>query len=180
MAEVVEADMPVILVAPGTVEPLANVAVKPRVDGQIVEVAFKEGDFVEENSVLFRLDDRMVKAQIGQVEATIARDQAALRDAEATLARRQSLIANRVVTEAALDQARFAVEGLKAAITAGQALARLAEHAARLPHHPRADQRPHRQPDGQARRDGAQPGCAGARHDQSDEADHGQLLAAAG
>jgi multidrug efflux system membrane fusion protein len=121
VVEVVEADMPVILVAPGTVEPLANVGVKPRVDGQIIEVAFKEGDFVEENSVLFRLDDRMVKAQASQVEATIARDQAALRDAEATLARRQSLIANRIVTEAALDQARFAVEGLKAAITAGQA-----------------------------------------------------------
>lgn len=121
VAEVVEADMPVILFAPGTVEPLANVAVKPRVDGQIVEVAFKEGDFVEATSVLFRLDDRMVKAQISQVEATISRDQAALRDAEATLARRQSLIANRVVTEAALDQAKFAVEGLKAAITAGQA-----------------------------------------------------------
>ena len=122
VAEVVEADMPVILVAPGTVEPLANVAVKPRVDGQIVEVGFKEGDFVEENSVLFRLDDRMIKALIGQAEAAIARDQANLRDAEATLVRRQSLIANRVVTEAALDQARFAVEGLKAAIAASQAL----------------------------------------------------------
>jgi multidrug efflux system membrane fusion protein len=121
VADVVEGDMPVILVAPGTVEPLANVAVKPRVDGQIIEVGFKEGDFVEENSVLFRLDDRMVKAQIGQAEATIARDQATLRDAEATLARRQSLIANRVVTEAALDQARFAVEALKASIAAGQA-----------------------------------------------------------
>jgi membrane fusion protein, multidrug efflux system len=121
VADVVEGDMPVILVAPGTVEPLANVAVKPRVDGQIIEVAFKEGDFVEENSVLFRLDDRMVKAQIGQAEATIARDQATLRDAEATLSRRQSLIANRIVTEAALDQARFAVEALKASIAAGQA-----------------------------------------------------------
>jgi membrane fusion protein, multidrug efflux system len=121
VAEVVEADMPVILFAPGTVEPLANVAVKPRVDGQIIEVAFKEGDFVEANSVLFRLDDRIVKAQISQVEATISRDEAALRDAEATYARRQSLIANRVVTEAALDQSKFAVEGLKAAITAGQA-----------------------------------------------------------
>jgi membrane fusion protein, multidrug efflux system len=121
VAEVVEGNMPVMLFAPGTVEPLANVAVKPRVDGQIIEVAFKEGDFVEQNSVLFRLDDRMVKAQISQVEATISRDQAALRDAEATYARRQSLIANRVVTEAALDQSKFAVEGLKASITAGQA-----------------------------------------------------------
>ena len=153
--------MPVILFAPGTVEPLANVAVKPRVDGQIIEVAFKEGDFVE-------AEQRAVPARRshGQGADRPGRGdhRRATRPPCATprrrCARRQSLIANRVVTEAALDQARFAVEGLKASITAGQALARLAEDAARLPHHPRADQRPHRQPDGQARRDGAQPGRA--------------------
>ncbi|HEX5958220.1 MAG TPA: efflux RND transporter periplasmic adaptor subunit [Hyphomicrobiaceae bacterium] len=120
-ARVVEADMPVILRAPGTVEPLATVAVKPRVDGQIIEVAFREGDLVEKGSVLFQLDDRLVKAQIAQAEANIAKDEASLRDAQATLARRRSLIDKQVVTEAALDQARFAVEGLKASIAAGRA-----------------------------------------------------------
>ncbi|HWB45083.1 MAG TPA: efflux RND transporter periplasmic adaptor subunit [Hyphomicrobiaceae bacterium] len=121
-ATVVRTDMPLILTAPGTVEPLANVAVKPRVDGQIVEVAFKEGDLVNEGDVLFRLDDRMVKAQIAQAAANIAKDQASLRDAEATLQRREALIDKKIVTEASLDQARFAVEGLKASIAAGQAL----------------------------------------------------------
>jgi multidrug efflux system membrane fusion protein len=121
-AVVQTATMPVILVAPGTVEPLANVAVKTRVDGQITEVLFKEGDLVNAGDVLFRLDDRMVNAQIAQVEASIAKDQASLRDAEATLARRESLIDKRIVTEASLDQARFAVQGLKASIAAGQAL----------------------------------------------------------
>ena len=121
-ATVEEGDMPVILSAPGTVEPLATVAIKPRVDGQIVEVPFSEGDLVEEGSVLFRLDDRMVKAQIAQAEANIAKDEASLRDAEATLTRRQALIGKQVVTEAALDQARYAVEGLKASIAAGRAL----------------------------------------------------------
>jgi multidrug efflux system membrane fusion protein len=121
-AAVVEADMPVILSAPGTVEPLANVAVKPRVDGQIVEVAFREGDLVEQGSVLFRLDDRLVKAQIAQAEANIAKEEASLREAQATLVRRQALIDKQVVTEAALDQARHAVDGLKAGIAAGRAL----------------------------------------------------------
>jgi multidrug efflux system membrane fusion protein len=121
-ATIVEADMPVILSAPGTAEPLANVAVKPRVDGQIVEVAFREGDLVERGSVLFRLDDRLVKAQVAQAEANIAKDEASLRDAQATLARRQALIEKQVVTEASLDQARYAVEGLKAGIAAGRAL----------------------------------------------------------
>jgi multidrug efflux system membrane fusion protein len=120
-ATVVEADMPVILTAPGTVEPLATVAVRPRVDGQIVDVAFREGDLVTQGSVLFRLDERMVKAQIAQVEANIAKDEAMLRDAQAILSRRQALIEKQVVTEASLDQARFAVEGFKAAIASGRA-----------------------------------------------------------
>ena len=121
-ATVMASDMPVILVAPGTVEPLANVAVKTRVDGQIVEVLFKEGDPVNKGDVLFRLDDRMVKAQISQAEAGIAKDQASLRDAEATLGRREALVGKKIVTEAAADQARYAVEGLKASIASGQAL----------------------------------------------------------
>src|SRR5262247_1320413 len=104
-AAVAESDMPVILKAPGTVEPLAAVAVRPRVDGQIVEVAFREGDLVTQDSVLFRLDERMVKAQIAQVEANIDKDEATLRDAQATLSRRRALIEKQVVTEAALDQA---------------------------------------------------------------------------
>jgi multidrug efflux system membrane fusion protein len=121
-ALVAESEMPVILRAPGTVEPLANVAVKPRVDGQIVEVAFSEGDLVKDGDVLFRLDDRIVKALIAQAEAAIARDQASLRDAEATLVRREALIDRKIVSEASLDQARFAVEGLRASINAGKAL----------------------------------------------------------
>jgi multidrug efflux system membrane fusion protein len=121
-ATVVEGDMPVILTAPGTVEPLAHVAVRTRVDGQIVEVAFSEGDLVEKGSVLFRLDDRLVKAQIAQAEANVAKDEASLRDAQATLTRREALIGKQIVTEASVDQARFAVEGLKASIAAGRAL----------------------------------------------------------
>jgi multidrug efflux system membrane fusion protein len=116
-----EADMPVVLSAPGTVEPLATVAVRSRVDGQIVEVAFTEGDLVQEGDVLFRLDDRLVKAQISQAEANIARDRASLRDAESTLARREVLLQKKIVTEAATETARHTVEGLKASIAAGEA-----------------------------------------------------------
>ena len=121
-ATVMASDMPVILVAPGTVEPFANVAVKTRVDGQIIEVLFKEGDLVEEGAVMFRLDDRLMKAQIAQAQASIAKDQALLRDAEAILARRSALVDKKIVTEASMDQARFAVEGLKASIAVGQAM----------------------------------------------------------
>lgn len=117
----VEADMPVILAAPGTVEPLATVAVKPRVDGQIVEVGFQEGDLVSEGQVLFRLDDRLMKAQIQQAEANVARDEATLRDAQSILQRREALVERKIVTEASTETARHTVESLKAGIAAGRA-----------------------------------------------------------
>jgi multidrug efflux system membrane fusion protein len=120
-ATAVTAEMPVILSAPGTVEPFATVGVKPRVDGQISEIAFKEGDEVRAGDVLFRLDDRLVKAQMRQAEANIARDRAALKDAEAILKRREALVAKNIVTEEATETQRSTVEVLKAAIAAGEA-----------------------------------------------------------
>lgn len=114
-------DMPIILTAPGTVEAEATVAVKTRVDGQIVEVLFKEGDLVAKDQVLFKLDDRLILSQIKQAEATIRRDQANLAEALATLERRNALIQKRIVTEAAMDTAKTTVETLKASIAAGQA-----------------------------------------------------------
>jgi multidrug efflux system membrane fusion protein len=115
------ADMPVILSAPGTVEAMATVGIKPRVDGQIVEVGFKEGDLVEAGTVLYRLDGRLIHAQIRQAEAAIKRDQASLKDALAILERKEVLLQKRYASEAATETARQQVEVLKAAIAAGQA-----------------------------------------------------------
>jgi membrane fusion protein, multidrug efflux system len=121
VATVVEADMPIMLSAAGTVEAIASVAIKPRVDGQITEVGFKEGDLVQEGQVLFRFDERLVKAQILQAEANIAKDKASLDDAETILNRKEALIAKKIVTEAATDTARAAVLSLKSSIAAGKA-----------------------------------------------------------
>ena len=115
------ADMPIVLAAPGTVEPLATVAIKPRVDGQVIEVGFSEGDLVQAGSVLYRLDDRLVRAQIKQAEATILKDQASLKDAMAISDRREALFQKKYATEAATETARQNVEVLKASISAGQA-----------------------------------------------------------
>jgi membrane fusion protein, multidrug efflux system len=121
VATVIESDMPIMLSAAGTVEAIASVAVKPRVDGQITEVGFKEGDMVQEGQVMFRFDERLVKAQILQAEANIAKDKASLDDAETILNRKEALIAKKIVTEAATDTARAAVVALKASIAAGKA-----------------------------------------------------------
>jgi membrane fusion protein, multidrug efflux system len=113
--------MPVVLTAPGTVEAEATVAVKTRVDGQIAEVLFKEGDLVQKGQLLFRLDERLIMAQIKQAEANIKRDQANLQEAMATMERRDTLVQKKIVSEAARDTAKTSVEALKASIAAGQA-----------------------------------------------------------
>lgn len=119
---VVEArEMPVRVDVIGTVEPLATVAVKSRIDGLIIEVGFAEGDFVNAGQVLFRLDDRAARAQLAQAEANLLRDQAQLADAARILARNEALAERGFAAKATLDTARAAHEALKAATAGGDA-----------------------------------------------------------
>ena len=109
-----------------------------RVDGQIIEVPFKEGNLVKR--VGMRLDDRLMKAQIAQAEATVSKDRALLRNARRFGA---ALVDGR--DRGVDDQARFAVEGLKASVH-GDHQCSIAKDPARLSHHTRAHSQPHRQP----------------------------------
>jgi len=113
--------MPVRLAQIGTVEPLATVAIRSRIDGQIVEVGFGEGDFVRAQQVLFRLDDRAARAQLAQAEANLLRDQAQAADAARILARNEALAERGFAAKATLDTARAAHEALKAAAAANEA-----------------------------------------------------------
>jgi multidrug efflux system membrane fusion protein len=121
-AAVVEAhDMPVLINEIGTVEPLATVAVKSRIDGLIVQVGFTEGDYVHAGDVLFKLDDRTARAQLAQAEANLARDKAQLADAARILSRNEALAERGFAARATLDTARATVAGLEAAAAAGVA-----------------------------------------------------------
>ena len=114
-------DMPVRVGVIGTVEPLATVAVKSRIDGLIIEVGFAEGDQVSAGQVLFRLDDRAARAQLAQADANLLRDQAQAADAARILARNEALAERGFAAKATLDTARAAHEALKAATAAGDA-----------------------------------------------------------
>jgi multidrug efflux system membrane fusion protein len=113
--------MPVRVEVIGTVEPLATVTVMSRIDGQIVGVGFTEGDFVKAGQDLFRLDDRVARAQLAQAEANLLRDQAQLADAERILSRNQALAERGFAAKATLDTARAEHEALKAAVAANEA-----------------------------------------------------------
>jgi multidrug efflux system membrane fusion protein len=69
-------DAPVNIVASGIVEPVQSVAVTAQVSGNLLDVSFKEGDFVQKGQVLFHIDPRPLEAALDQVRATLARDEA--------------------------------------------------------------------------------------------------------
>src|SRR6202795_1274788 len=74
--------MPVRLEAIGTVQPIATVVVKSRIDGQIIKVPISDGQEVKAGDTLFVLDSRAVEAQTRQAEAQLARDRAQLANAK--------------------------------------------------------------------------------------------------
>ncbi|MSP96667.1 MAG: efflux RND transporter periplasmic adaptor subunit [Betaproteobacteria bacterium] len=102
----VQQTVPVRLQAIGNVEAYASVAVKSRVDGQILEVQFREGQEVKKGEVLLRIDARPFEAAFKQAEAQALRD-AASRDQAASQERRyQELLEKNFVSKDAYAQYR--------------------------------------------------------------------------
>ena len=79
-------DMPVMLDRLGTVTPLATVTVKTQINGQLIEVAFKEGQMVKKGDFLAQIDPRPYQVALEQAEGQLAKDQALLKNAELDLA----------------------------------------------------------------------------------------------
>jgi multidrug efflux system membrane fusion protein len=128
-------DMPVYLQGLGTVTPFQSVTVKPRVDGQLISVNFREGQEVQKGDLLAQLDPRpfqvmldQAKGNLAQAKGTLAKDQAALRDAQANYVRDQELFKQQIIAQqqldtqlAAADQIRGTIEADNAGIEAAQA-----------------------------------------------------------
>jgi multidrug efflux system membrane fusion protein len=113
--------MPLRLPAIGNVEAFATVALKARVDGQIVAVLFKEGEPVTKGEVLFRIDPRPFEAALRQAEANALRDQAARDQARSQARRYEELLAKNFVSKEAYAQIRTNAEIAEATARASQA-----------------------------------------------------------
>jgi multidrug efflux system membrane fusion protein len=110
--------VPLTVDALGTVTPITSVALKARLETEIIGVHFADGARVKKGDLLFTLDDRQVRAQIAQAEGVVARDKAQLEGAERDIARFTDLVAKSATPVVNLDNAKTQADIFRAAIKA--------------------------------------------------------------
>jgi multidrug efflux system membrane fusion protein len=115
-------DLPFFLTGLGSVTAFNTVNVKSRVDGQLVQVAFKEGEHVNKGDLLAVIDPRPFEVQLSQAQAALFRDQAQLRDAKLNLERFKSLLnESGAISQQQVDTQSATVDQLEGTVRSDQA-----------------------------------------------------------
>jgi membrane fusion protein, multidrug efflux system len=113
-------DLPVYFNGLGTVTAFNTVTVRSRVDGQLISVAFREGQFVHEGDLLAQIDPRPFQVQLEQAQGQLAKDQAQRKDAEVNLERFKLLFQEGVIPQQQLDTQAALVGQFDGAIASDQ------------------------------------------------------------
>jgi multidrug efflux system membrane fusion protein len=103
VATATPSDYPVFIDGLGQVQAENTVTVRTRVDGQIVKIAFAEGQMVKAGDLLAQIDPRPFQAALDQAKAKQAQDQATLANARLDLARYSTLAKQSFATQQQLD-----------------------------------------------------------------------------
>ena len=115
-AIVQQKDMDVFINGLGTVTAFKTVTIRSRVEGELVKVAFTEGQMVKEGDLLAEIDRRPFDVQLQQAEGQLARDEATLKSADFTFKRYQELILSKSITAQQVDEQRALVQQTAGAI----------------------------------------------------------------
>ena len=98
-AEATTGNIGVYVTGLGAITPLATVTIKSRVDGQLMNVHFREGDLVRQGEPLIEIDPRPYLAVVEQAQGQLTRDQALLANARTDVSRYKTLLSQDAIPE---------------------------------------------------------------------------------
>jgi membrane fusion protein, multidrug efflux system len=113
--------LPIVIEAVGTVQAIASIQIKARLDSQIMKVNVEEGALVKEGDLLFELDSRTLRAQLGQIEAQIRKDQAQIVQAKRDTERADGLLTKGAGTVVQRDNSSTTLKSLEAQLESDEA-----------------------------------------------------------
>ena len=126
VSKVTQRVMPVQLASIGNVGGF-TVSVKAQVAGELLDVHFKDGDFVHKDQLLFTIDPRPYEAALAQVRATLLRDKAVAANSRAQEQRYTKLLADGVVSPSNADASKSAADAAEATVAADEAALKTAQ-----------------------------------------------------
>jgi multidrug efflux system membrane fusion protein len=126
VAKVTQRAMPVQLAAIGNVGSY-SVSVEAQVAGELLQVHFKEGDFVHKGQLLFTIDPRPYEAVLAQAQATLLRDKAVAANSRAHAERISKLLADGVVSPSDAEASSSAADAAEATVAADEAALKTAQ-----------------------------------------------------
>ena len=126
VAKVTQRAMPVQLTAIGNVGSYA-VSVEAQVAGELLEVHFKEGDFVKKGQLLFTIDSRPYEAALAQTQAALLRDKAVAANSRAHEQRLSKLLSEGVVSPSDAETSKSTADAAEATVAADEAALKTAQ-----------------------------------------------------
>ena len=126
-ASAIHTDMPVMVTALGTVQPLVTATVRPQLSGVLFKLMFQEGQMVRVGQMLAQIDPRPYRLALAQAKADLARDEAQLAVARLDLKRYETLLSQDSIASQQVDTQRALVRQLTGTVAADRAAIGTAE-----------------------------------------------------
>jgi membrane fusion protein, multidrug efflux system len=105
----------------GRVEAFSTVDVKAQINGQVMQVHFRQGQDVKQGDLLFTIDPRPFEAALQQAQANLAKDRAQYRQAAADEQRYATLLKENIGSRQQYDQVEATAASLSASMQADEA-----------------------------------------------------------